>query len=98
MVEFVDSFGSDHVHVHFDTGNIMPFQFPEHWIPILGKRIRNIHFKEYTKERHRLLARELPPALGWDHGLPPAVIEALEKVSYQAISRSSNFQSVPAFS
>ena len=30
MVQFVDSFGSPHVQVHFDTGNIMLFQFPEH--------------------------------------------------------------------
>ena len=29
MIEFVDSFKSPHVN-HFDTGNIMPFQFPEH--------------------------------------------------------------------
>jgi L-ribulose-5-phosphate 3-epimerase len=36
MVEFVDSFDSEHVQVHFDTGNIMEYQFPEHWIPILG--------------------------------------------------------------
>ena len=50
MNAFVDSFNSDRVHVHFDTGNIMLFQFPEHWIPILGKRIRNIHFKEFTKK------------------------------------------------
>ncbi|MCP5118763.1 MAG: sugar phosphate isomerase/epimerase, partial [bacterium] len=49
MVEFVDSFGSDRVHIHFDTGNIMQYQFPEHWIPILGRRIRNVHFKEWDK-------------------------------------------------
>src|SRR5207249_2334958 len=32
MIAFVDSFHSERVHVHFDTGNIMLFQFPEHWI------------------------------------------------------------------
>lgn len=47
MVDFIDHFGSDHVHAHFDTGNIMIFQHPEHWVPILGKRIRNVHFKEF---------------------------------------------------
>jgi len=30
MNTFVDSFKSKHVRVHFDTGNIMLFQFPEH--------------------------------------------------------------------
>ena len=42
MVDFVDSFDSPFVQVHFDTGNIMEYQFPEHWIPILGKRIKNV--------------------------------------------------------
>ena len=34
----------------FDTGNIMLFQFPVHWISILGKRIKNVHLKEFTKK------------------------------------------------
>lgn len=50
MNQFVDSFGSEAVQVHFDTGNISMFQFAEHWIPILDKRIKNIHFKEFTKK------------------------------------------------
>ena len=50
MNAFVDCFGSKHVQVHFDTGNVMLFQFPEHWIPILGRRIKNVHFKEFSKK------------------------------------------------
>ena len=50
MVDFVNSFDSDRVQIHFDTGNIMEYQFPEHWIPILGKRIKNVHLKEFTKK------------------------------------------------
>src|SRR5262245_37700389 len=38
MITFVDSFNSKNVRVHFDTGNIMLFQFPEDWIRMLGKR------------------------------------------------------------
>ena len=45
VCRFADGFSSDAVGVHFDTGNIMQYQFPEHWVPILGKRIRNVHFK-----------------------------------------------------
>jgi hexulose-6-phosphate isomerase len=81
MNAFVDSFGSKHVQVHFDTGNVMLFQFPEHWIPILGRRIKNVHFKEFTKK-------------GTDHSLEsfrtlldgttnwPAVLDAFERVGY----------------
>lgn len=81
MVEFVDSFKSKHVQVHFDTGNIMEYQFPEHWIPILGKRIKNVHLKEYTKKGtdHSLEAFRplLDGTTNW-----PAVLEAFEKVDY----------------
>ncbi len=37
---FVDCFDSERVRVHFDTGNIMLFQYPEHWIPILARGSR----------------------------------------------------------
>jgi hexulose-6-phosphate isomerase len=83
MNAFVDSFGSKHVQVHFDTGNIMMFQFPEHWISVLDKRVRNIHFKEFTKkgtdyslESFRTL---LDGTTNW-----PAVMEALDKTGYRS--------------
>lgn len=81
MVDFVDSFSSDHVKVHFDTGNIMEYQFPEHWIPILGDRIKNVHLKEYTKKGtdHSLEAFRplLDGTTNW-----PAVLEAFDTVGY----------------
>ncbi|MBI2479714.1 MAG: sugar phosphate isomerase/epimerase, partial [Planctomycetia bacterium] len=81
MVDFVDSFDSEYVRVHFDTGNIMEYQFPEHWIPILGKRIKNVHLKEYTKKGtdHSLQAFRplLDGTTNW-----PAVIEAFADVGY----------------
>jgi L-ribulose-5-phosphate 3-epimerase len=82
MIAFVDSFKSRYVKVHFDTGNIMLFQFPEHWIAQLGNRIKNTHFKEFSKK-------------GTDHSLEsfrtlldgttnwPAVVEALDKAGYR---------------
>ena len=81
MNSFVDGFDSKHVQVHFDTGNIMEYQFPEHWARILGKRTKNIHLKEFTKK-------------GTDHSLEcfrplldgttnwPAVMEALDATGY----------------
>ncbi len=82
MNAFVDSFGSKHVQVHFDTGNVMLFQFPEHWAPILGRRIKNVHFKEFSKkgtdhtlESFRTL---LDGTTNW-----PAVMEALEGAGYE---------------
>lgn len=79
--EFVDSFHSDYVRIHFDTGNVALFQNAEHWIPILGKRIQNIHFKEFSKKGtdHSLEAFRplLDGTTNW-----PAVMEALDKVGY----------------
>ncbi|MDX1966915.1 MAG: sugar phosphate isomerase/epimerase family protein [Planctomycetaceae bacterium] len=82
MNAFVDSFASEYVHVHFDTGNIMEYQFPEHWIPILGQRIRNVHLKEYTKKGtdHSLEAFRplLDGTTNW-----PAVLEAFDQTGYR---------------
>lgn len=82
MVAFVDSFGSEHVRVHFDTGNIMEYQFPEHWIPILGQRIKNVHLKEYSKRGtdHSLEAFRplLDGTTDW-----PAVLSAFDEIGYR---------------
>ena len=47
MIDFVDSFQSEYVQVHFDTGNIMMFQYPEHWISMLGSQALNALSKGY---------------------------------------------------
>ncbi len=96
LADFVDSYQSEYVQVHFDTGNIMLFQFPEHWISHLGKRIRNTHLKEFTKK-------------GTDHSLEcfrplldgttdwPAVMEALEKAGYQGYLTFEYFHPYPHY-
>jgi hexulose-6-phosphate isomerase len=82
MIAFVDPFKSKHVKVHFDTGNIMLFQYPEDWIAALGGRIKNVHLKEFSKK-------------GTDHSLDsfrtlldgttnwPAVLDAFDKINYR---------------
>jgi hexulose-6-phosphate isomerase len=82
MNAFVDSFKSKHVRVHFDTGNIMLFHFPEHWISILGSRIQNIHFKEFTKKGTDHSLESFRPLLDGTTNWP-AVLEALDKVGYR---------------
>ena len=82
MIEFVDSFKSPWVNIHFDTGNIMPFQFPEHWIPLLGRRTRNIHFKEYTKKGTDFSLESFRPLLDGTTNWP-AVMEELDRVEYR---------------
>jgi L-ribulose-5-phosphate 3-epimerase len=79
---FVDQFETDAVGIHFDTGNIMQFQFPEHWIAQCGRRIRNVHLKEYSKQAGTQFTLEsfrplLDGTTNW-----PAVLDALEAVGY----------------
>ncbi|WP_339613492.1 sugar phosphate isomerase/epimerase family protein [uncultured Rubinisphaera sp.] len=81
MVEFIDSFSSQYVQAHFDTGNIMEYQFPEHWIPILGKRIKNVHLKEYTKNGTDHSLESFRPLLDGTTNWP-AVLEAFAEVNY----------------
>jgi hexulose-6-phosphate isomerase len=94
MNAFVDGFQSEWVQVHFDTGNIMQYHFPEHWIPLLGQRIQNIHLKEYSKKVHefnlnafRLL---LDGTTNW-----PAVLEALDAIQYRGYLTFEYFNPFP---
>ena len=82
MAEFVDSFQSPAVKVHFDTGNIAMFQFPEHWITHLGKRIKNVHFKEFTKKGTDFSLETFRPLLDGTTNWP-AVMDALNAADYQ---------------
>jgi hexulose-6-phosphate isomerase len=82
MVEFVDSFESPAVKIHFDTGNIMHYQFPEHWVPILGRRIKNIHFKEWDKRTQEFNLHTFRTLLDGTTNWP-AVIEELDKIGYR---------------
>ncbi len=94
MNEFVDSFKSDRVQVHFDTGNIMQYHFPEHWIPLLGRRIRNVHLKEASKKVNEFNINTFRPLLDgtidW-----PAVIEAFDQVGYRGYLTFEYFNPFP---
>lgn len=96
MNAFVDSFQSEHVHVHFDTGNIMDYQFPEHWARILGKRTRNIHLKEFSsKGTDRSLECFRPLLDGTTNW--PAVMEALDSVGYEGYLTFEYFHPYPHY-
>jgi L-ribulose-5-phosphate 3-epimerase len=81
MIDFVDSFGTPHVQVHFDTGNIMLFQFPEHWITQLGPRIKNVHLKEFTKKGTDHSLESFRPLLDGTTNWP-AVLDAFAANNY----------------
>ncbi|MCU0771708.1 MAG: sugar phosphate isomerase/epimerase [Verrucomicrobia bacterium] len=49
MKAFIDSFGSERVGSYFDVGNTLAAGYPEHWIAVLGNRIKRVHFKDYRR-------------------------------------------------
>lgn len=82
MNAFVDSFSSEHVNVHFDTGNIAMFQHCEHWVPILGKRTKNVHLKEFTKKGTDYSLETFRPLLDGTTNWP-ALMAAFDQVGYR---------------
>lgn len=79
MRDFIDKIGSDFVGSYFDVGNVLYSGYPEHWIRLLGSRIKKVHFKDYRT------------AAGGLHGFVdllagdvnyPAVVKALGEVGY----------------
>ncbi len=96
MADFVDQFHSEHVRVHFDTGNIMLFQFPEHWINILGKRIQNVHLKEFTKKGTDHSLESFRPLLDGTTNWP-AVLEAFDATGYRGYLTFEYFHPYPHF-
>ena len=49
MRDFIDSFNSEFVGAYFDVGNVLLTGYPDHWIRILGKRIRRVHVKDFKR-------------------------------------------------
>ena len=94
MNAFVDSFGSERIRVHFDTGNISMFQHAEHWVPILGNRTKNIHLKEFTKKGTDYSLETFRPLLDGTTNWP-AVTEALATVGYKGFVTFEYFHPYP---
>jgi hexulose-6-phosphate isomerase len=46
---FVDQFESDAVRCYFDVGNIILYGFAEQWVRILGRRIVEVHLKDFRR-------------------------------------------------
>lgn len=73
---YVDEIGSPWVGWHFDIGNCVTYGWPEQWIRILGKRILNLHIKEFSK------AKSFGVELGEGDIDWPAVVIALREIGY----------------
>ena len=77
--DFVDKIGSEYVGVYFDVGNVLSTGLPEHWIRVLGNRIRRIHLKDFKTSVGNIngFVDLLCGDVNW-----PEVMAALREVGY----------------
>ncbi len=47
MKHFLDEVGSSHIGFYFDPGNMAVFQYPHHWVRIVGDHIKMVHLKDW---------------------------------------------------
>jgi len=86
MARYIDEINSPWVGSYFDVGNCVRFGWPEHWIMVLGKRIKKIDIKEFS----RTLMNTKGPGAGFalKIGEPggdcdwPSVMAALDAIGY----------------
>lgn len=78
--DFIDKIDNPYVGSYLDIGNVLFNGYPEHWVKILGSRIKAVHFKDYRR------------AAGGLHGFVdllagdvdyPAVVKALNDIGYK---------------
>ncbi len=79
MRDFIDRIDSPYVGAYLDVGNIIYTGYPEHWIRILGKRIKKVHFKDYRRGVGTL--EGFVDLLAGDVNFPE-VIRALNDIGY----------------
>lgn len=79
MRTFIDQIDSPFVGSYFDVGNVVFNGYPEHWIKILGDRIKKVHFKDYRREAGGLcgFVDLLAGDVDWK-----GVMQAFEKIRY----------------
>lgn len=81
MRDFIDKINSPFVGAYFDVGNVIYSGYPEHWIKILGNRIKKVHFKDYRRDVGNLFG--FVDLLSGDVNYP-AVVKELQNIGYDS--------------
>ncbi len=82
---YVDAFESAWVGWHLDLGNVINYGWPEQWIRVLGKRIRRLHIKDFSRKKRdeEGLWKGFDVELGQGDAGWPAIMAALDEVGYE---------------
>ena len=76
FARFCDEVASPRVGLFFDTGNMVVFGFPQHWVRICGPHLMRVHFKDFKRQGY-----EWTPLLEGDVNFP-AVMAELRKIGF----------------
>lgn len=94
MKRFIDQFDTRSVASYFDVGNVLANGYPEHWIPILEKRIKRVHFKDYRRAVGSVdgFCDLLSGDVNW-----PQVVRALREAGYDGWVTAEMIPPVPFY-
>lgn len=83
MKMFIDQFKSPFVGAYFDVGNVLLTGYPEHWIEILGKRIKRVHLKNFQRDDAGGVLHGFGPDITQGSINWPNVVKAFKKIGYK---------------
>ena len=82
MRDFIKQVGGRTVGSYFDPANVVKNGYPDHWIPVLGKLIKRVHCKDYSRKVGGFpQGFEVPIGKGdtpW-----PVIIDQLRRIGYK---------------
>ncbi|KPV43933.1 sugar phosphate isomerase/epimerase family protein [Alicyclobacillus ferrooxydans] len=82
MKQYVDDMGTPSVGIYFDIGNVLQFGYPQHWISILGERIKKVHIKDFSIKVGNI--NGFVPLLAGDVNWP-IVVKELREIGYDDV-------------
>lgn len=94
MRAFLDELADPAAAAYFDVGNALLTGYPEHWIAVLGKRIRRVHFKDFRRAVATVdgFCDLLSGDVHW-----PAVMRALRQAGYEGWIAAEMIPPVPFY-
>ncbi len=79
---YLDQFDSEYVGIYLDVGNAVLNGYPEHWIDLLGKKVKAVHFKNFQRDDCGGTLHGFGDSLLEGDVNFPAVIDALKRIGY----------------
>ena len=88
MRNFIDEIDEEYVAAYFDVGNVLLYGYPEHWIRVLGKRIKKVHLKDFRTSVGTLdgFVNLLEGDVNW-----PEVMNAFKEIGYDGYLTAEYF-------